>query len=295
MKRILEYHITEAYKDYTIRDFLSGIGCSHAVQVQLKKTPEGILKNGRWAYVSERLSVGDCLTLRLIEDVSSPNILPVEHPLAIVYEDDDILVINKPAGMPVHPSQGHHEHTLANAVCAYYHARNIPYVFRCVNRLDRDTTGLTVLAKHLFSSAVLNEAVANRTLRRTYLAIAEGDMPDHGTIDAPISRVADSTIMRQVSSDGARAVTHYQTICRANGLSLVSLRLETGRTHQIRVHLKHIGHPLIGDFLYNPGSLSQYKIKRQALHSHRLEFLHPITGKPLLFTAPLPDDMASLI
>lgn len=295
MERILEYKITEAYQNCTIRDFLSHKGCSHAVLVHLKKTPGGILKNGRWAYVSERLAAGDVLTLRLIESVSSPNIVPVRHPLSIVWEDEDILVIDKPAHMPIHPSLGHHEHTLANAVCDYYNRRNIPYVFRCVNRLDRDTTGLTMIAKNMFSAAVLNEAVASRKLHRTYLAIAEGEVPESGTINAPIARAANSTIMRQVDTHGERAVTHYQTLRRNNNLSLVSLRLETGRTHQIRVHMKHIGHPLIGDFLYYPESLSQYEIKRQALHSHRLQFAHPITGESMDFIAPLPDDMSSLI
>lgn len=291
MKRILTYTIDEKHNAITIRQFLEEIGCSHAVLVQLKKTTDGILKNGIWAYVNDRLNTGDTLTLSLIEPESSKNIVPVPMPLVITYEDDDILVINKPADMPIHPSINNYENTLANGVMDYFHSKGISYTFRCVNRLDRDTTGLTILASHMLSSAILSRQMTERKIHRTYLAIVCGVTDECGTIDAPIARKMDSAIEREVRADGERAVTHYRRIAANEAYSLLALHLETGRTHQIRVHMKHIGHPLIGDFLYNP---TPSPLKRQALHSFCLEFMHPITGEPLTFFAPLPADMQAV-
>ena len=277
MIRQFTYRIEPEYDSFTIREYLSLKGYPNAVFVQLKKTPESVLLNGVWAYMRTKLSAGDELFIRLEESTSSAHILPVSMPLSICYEDEDILAVNKPAQMPVHPSLNHYDHTLANAVCGYYNDQEIPYTFRCVNRLDRDTTGLTLIAKHMLSSAILSTAAARREISREYIAIASGKTPESGTIDAPIGRVAGSTIERQIDfENGERAITHYRRLAYHDGLSLLSLHLETGRTHQIRVHLKSIGHPLIGDFLYNPTDTT---IKRQALHSYRLTFSHPITGE----------------
>ena len=288
MIREFDYIIGKEYENKTILDFLKKNHYSHAVLVQLKKTPESILLNGVWEYVTTKLHADDVLHISLIENEAS-DISPIAHDFSIIYEDDDILVVNKPAQMPVHPSFNHYENTLANAVCHYYASQNIPYTFRCVNRLDRDTTGLTILAKHMLSSAILSEAVTRRAISREYLAIVSGETESFGTIDAPIGRKEASTIERIVDyENGERAVTHYKKIAYKNGFSLLSLKLETGRTHQIRVHMKSIGHPLIGDFLYHPSST---EMNRQALHSYRLTFEHPITGKPMCFTAPLPEDM----
>ena len=292
MIRQFTYRIEPEYDSFTIREYLSLKGYPNAVFVQLKKTPESVLLNGIWAYMRTKLSAGDELFIRLEESTSSAHILPVSMPLSICYEDEDILAVNKPAQMPVHPSLNHYDHTLANAVCGYYNDQEIPYTFRCVNRLDRDTTGLTLIAKHMLSSAILSTAAARREISREYIAIASGKTPESGTIDAPIGRVAGSTIERQIDfENGERAITHYRRLAYHDGLSLLSLHLETGRTHQIRVHMKSIGHPLIGDFLYNPDFT---KINRQALHSYRLRFTQPVTKKPLVFTAPLPEDMQAL-
>ena len=292
MIRQFTYRIEPEYDSFTIREYLSLKGYPNAVFVQLKKTPESVLLNGIWAYMRTKLSAGDELFIRLEESTSSAHILPVSMPLSICYEDEDILAVNKPAQMPVHPSLNHYDHTLANAVCGYYNDQEIPYTFRCVNRLDRDTTGLTLIAKHMLSSAILSTAAARREISREYIAIASGKTPESGTIDAPIGRVAGSTIERQIDfENGERAITHYRRLAYHDGLSLLSLHLETGRTHQIRVHLKSIGHPLIGDFLYNPTDTT---IKRQAHHSYRLTFSHPITGESFVLTAPLPDDMHCL-
>ena len=292
MERTFTYHIPKTDAGMTIYDYLKKNGYSHAVLVHLKKTKESVLRNGIWDYMNTRLAAGDTLTVHLIEQDGSPNIVPAALPLEICYEDEDILVINKDKNTPIHPSMNHYDHTLANAVAHYYAVQGIPYTFRCANRLDRDTTGLTVLAKHLLSSAILNDQVSRRELHREYLAIVCGTVPESGIIDAPIARKEGSTIERVVSFEhGERAITHYRRLACKDGLSLVHLVLETGRTHQIRVHMKYIGHPLIGDFLYYPDFT---KISRQALHSYRLTFHHPITGKPLVFTAPLPPDMLAL-
>ena len=290
MQRNFTYQITEEFHNYTISSYLKSIGYPHAVMVHLKKTPESILLNGRWEYVNTPVKSGDLLVIKLIELESSEHIPPIFTPFSIMYEDEDILVIDKPANMPIHPSLNHYEHTLANAVCYYFANQNIPYTFRCVNRLDKNTTGLTVVAKHMLSSAILSQAIATKTIKREYLAIVEGETEDFGTIDAPIARKDSSTIERCINFEiGERAVTHYQKLDTKNGYTLLSLVLETGRTHQIRVHMSSIGHPLIGDFLYNPSS---HELPRQALHSHKLELIHPVTKASMTFTAPLPQDMA---
>lgn len=289
MQRNFIYQITEEYNNCTISSYLKSKGYPHAVMVHLKKTPESILLNGCWEYVNTSLKTGDLLEIKLIENESSEKIPPVSYPLSILYEDEDILVIDKPAGMPIHPSLNHYENTLANAVCYYFENQGIPYTFRCVNRLDKNTTGLTIIAKHMLSSAILSQEVAVKNVKREYLAIVEGETDDSGTIDAPIGRKDASTIERQVDFEhGERAITHYKKIDTKNGYTLLSLNLETGRTHQIRVHMSSIGHPLIGDFLYNPAST---ELPRQALHSHKLEFVHPITKEPMELTAPIPQDM----
>jgi len=291
MIRKFNYQIEKEQDGMTVREFLKARGFPNAVFVRLKKTPESILRNGVWVYVTTLLHAGDTLSVTLEETEGSKNITPSFQPLSICYEDEDILVVNKPAHMPTHPSMGHHENTLANAVTGYYEKQGIPYTFRCVNRLDRDTTGLTILAKHMLSSAILSTQAARREISREYLAIVEGLAPDSGTVDAPIARKSDSAIERVVDfAQGETAVTHYRRLAYENGLSLLSLHLETGRTHQIRVHMKYIGHPLIGDFLYNPESRI---IKRQALHAYRLQFTHPITGAFIDLTAPPAADMAA--
>lgn len=281
--------MTDAAENINILGFLKSRGYSHAVITHLKQTENGIQKNHVWARVSDKLCENDLITITLIELKGSHQITPVELPLHIVYEDEDLMVINKPAGMPIHPSQGNHNNTLANALCFYFKKQGIPFTYRCINRLDKDTTGLLIVAKHMYSASLLSTMIANRTIHREYLALASGMVPEEGVITAPIARKEDSTIERIVDNlHGEYARTNFKRLDYKNGFSLVSLVLDTGRTHQIRVHMKYIGHPLPGDFLYNP----DYSfIKRQALHSYRLTFIHPITGKSMDFTAPLPDDM----
>ena len=290
MERIITYHIDARAGGLRTEQFLRRRGYSCQNLTQLKKMPESILINGVWSYMRTPLSAGDTLTVHIRETESSPNIPPVDLPLCIVYEDEDIIVVNKPAGMPVHPSLNNYRNSLANALMYYYQQQGKPFIFRCTNRLDRDTSGLTVVAKHMVSSGILSAMTARHKIRREYLAIVRGHVtPPSGTIDAPIGRAGTPLIERRIDFEhGERAVTHYRVVKEKNGHSLVSLVLETGRTHQIRVHMKYLGFPLVGDYLYNP---DMKYIQRQALHSHSLAFRHPITGEDLKFTAELPEDM----
>ena len=286
MNRVLTYEITAEQEGTKIGDFLRTAGYSRHVIIHLKKTENGILLNGEWAYVGQFLKEGDHLEIRIIEFESSEQIVPAELPLDIVYEDEDLLIINKPADMPIHPSINNYDNTLANALMWYYQQKGETFVYRCINRLDRDTTGLLIVAKNMLSGGILSDMSKKREIHREYLAIAEGEVPQEGVIDAPIARKEESVIERCVDFEkGDRAVTHYWRLDYRNGYSLVRLKLETGRTHQIRVHMKYLGHPLTGDYLYNP----DYRIlNHQALHSWKLAFRHPITGAQMQFKADPP-------
>ncbi len=299
MNRTLTYTITSENENLPISSYLKNLGYSSRSLVELKKMPESVLVNGNWEHMNFCLQANDILTIRIQEDTSSEKIPPIELPLDIVYEDEDLMVINKPADMPIHPSMHNYENSLGNALAWYFSSQNKPFIFRCINRLDRDTSGLTVIAKHIVSAGMLSSMVAAKgkpssSFTREYLALVRGSVtPASGTICAPISRKEGSVLERIVDFEsGEHAVTHYHMIEEKNGYSLISLQLETGRTHQIRVHMKHLGYPLIGDYLYNP---DMEAISRQALHSYRLSFVHPITHKRMEFTAPLPEDMSAII
>ena len=294
MKTTMTYLIQQQDIQKTVEQFLLSNGYSAALIRRLRHTEQSILKNGIPVYTTYRLDEGDSLAVTLPEEHGSENIVPVPMDLDIRYEDRDLLVVNKAAGVPIHPSQGNHDNTLANGIAWYLGEKGEAATYRAINRLDRDTTGLLILARHALSACMLSEMVRTHAIRRCYLAAASGLVPPEGVIDAPIARTCDSTIERCVDFErGDSARTHYRTLCYNpdTNCSLVELRLETGRTHQIRVHMKHIGHPLPGDFLYNP----DYRlIGRQALHSWQLDFIHPIKKEPLHFEAPLPADMRRL-
>ena len=291
MDRIFHYQITENEQNTTVLDFLRKKGFSRHILSSMKADKEALTRNGQRIGGREQLLAGDYFRVRLLETVDSDGIIPVSMPLSILYEDEDILVINKPADMPVHPSIGNYTNTLANGVTAYLDAKGEHSPFRCINRLDRDTSGALILAKIAFSAAVLSTQMRNRQIRRTYLAVVEGITPPNGTISAPISRVDDSVIERHVDFlHGEPAVTHYERLETKNEHSLLEIHLETGRTHQIRVHMGYIGHPLPADYLYHP----EYDcFKRQPLHSLQLEFRHPVTDKSMCLLAPVPEDMCN--
>ncbi len=298
-ERIIHYRIPNSYEGHKISEFLRNQGISTKSIIRLKSDVENVLLNDEPGFINRILKKDDRLTLCVKELESSKKIPPVDLPLSIIYEDEDILIVNKPANMPIHPSMNNYENTLGNAVAYYYMKKGEPFLYRCINRLDRDTTGLTILAKHYLSCGILYDEMESREIKRTYYAIVENrtvfDAPyahrllQTGTIDLPLGRKPDSAIERMVDiKSGDKAITHYRVLATNDGLSLLELQLDTGRTHQIRVHMQAIGHPLIGDFLYNP---KDTHMKRQALHAGKLSFRHPITKETLSFTAPVPQDM----
>lgn len=294
MNRNIDYIIDENSAGLRVEQFLRRKRYSGQNLSEIKRMPKSILVNGVHYYMRQELSKGDHLQVRICETKNSEKIPPTKLPLDIIYEDEDLLVLNKPAGMPIHPSLNNYTNSMANALAYYFQSQGKPFIFRCCNRLDRDTSGLTIVSKHLVSGSILSDMTKYREVHREYLAIARGSVtPSEGTIQAPLGRKEGTIIERTVDWEhGEDAVTHYKVVKEANGHSLVSLRLETGRTHQIRIHMKYLGYPLIGDYLYNPDM--EY-MTRQALHSHHMEFTHPITGEHMSFTAPLPEDMARVM
>ena len=320
MNRQIDYLITGADTGLRIEQYLRRRGYSYQNLTEIKRMEKSVLLNGEHVYMRQTVKEGDILSICIQERESSTKIPPVNMPLSIIYEDEDIIVIDKPAGMPIHPSLKNYDNSMANALAYYYQSQGKPFIFRCCNRLDRDTSGLTVVAKHLVAGNILSCMTRDRKVHREYRAIVKGILPQkEGVIDAPIARCGESIIMRCIDFEsGEKASTHYRVVAEMpdatgvfpvtneikeidggglsykteNGHSLISLTLETGRTHQIRVHMKYLGYPLIGDYLYNP---DMELISRQALHSYRMAFAHPITGEWMEFVAPLPADMASII
>lgn len=248
-----------------------------------------LLVNSQNASLLHTVHPGDIVTIRWQQTCT---ITPVKLPLTICYEDEYILIVDKPAGILVHPTTSEHVTTLANAVMHYFHVKELPYGFHPVHRLDRNTSGLVLIAKmpHIQHLLSRNEV---KNINRQYLALATGAIkPAEGMIDAPIARHPDSIIQRIVDESGQHAITCYKVLKDLNNATLVELTLLTGRTHQIRVHLSHIGHPLLGDDLY---SGSRELIGRQALHAARLSFNHPVANKMIDVSSPLPTDLAELV
>lgn len=220
--------------------------------------------------------------------------MPVPGPLDIVYEDVDLIVLNKAPGVSVHPGPGHYDDTVGNFLLAYYDSKGEEGDFHPVHRLDRGTSGLMVVAKHPHAQERLRLQLHTRGFSRIYLAVCEGiPVPAAGLIDAPLGAKDDSLVAQQVRPDGKVARTRYETLEITPNRALLRLELETGRTHQIRVHMAHIGHPLTGDFLY--GIERPELISRPALHSAQLSFCHPISGVQQSFSCPLPRDMVQLM
>ncbi|MBU5491138.1 RluA family pseudouridine synthase [Butyricicoccus intestinisimiae] len=289
----IQYQIPPEFDGCTADRFLRAQGFSRHLLIQTKYQENGLLLDGISIRSNQKLHAGQILRAAIPHIEPNENLVPVDLPFSIVYEDSDLIVLNKPAGMPVHPSHGHYDDTLSNALAYYYRQRGESFTARSVGRLDRDTSGLVLFSLHELSACILAEQMRNREIHREYRAICTGTLPEAGCIRAPIARAHDSTIERIVDDvRGEPAVTHFERLAVCNGFSLAAVRLETGRTHQIRVHMKHIGHPLPGDFLYHP---DYSRIARQALHSYKLSFLHPITKQPMVFTAPIPEDMQALL
>ena len=246
--RKIEFKVSEDLSGKEIKSILyKNLSLSSKLIRKLKTYDDGILLNNKKATVREKVSAGDILLINILDEVSV-NIVPNDIPLDVLYEDEDIIAINKPYNMPTHPSQNHYEGTLANGVMNYF--KGTDFTFRAINRLDRDTTGVVLVAKNRYSSELFCRQIRNGDMQKTYLAICKGK-PEQikGVIDAPIKRKEDSVITRIVAEDGQSAKTFYEVVKTENGYSLIKLKPKTGRTHQIRVHMAHIGHPLYGDFI----------------------------------------------
>ena len=293
MDRVLEYKISREYDGANVITVLKQqLKISTNLIKDLKKYPEGLRLNGEHIRTVDAVKENDILTVTL-RDTASENIIPKDIPIDIVYEDEDILVLNKPPHMPTHPSMGNYENSLANGVMHYFKSKGEDRVFRAVNRLDKDTSGLMAVAKNSYIHARLGEQIHTKALHRKYKCIVCGDIEHDGTINAPIKRADGSVINRIVAPDGQRAITHYKVIERFGDYTLLEMELETGRTHQIRVHMAHIGYPLVGDWLY--GTEDHSIAKRQMLHSCYLRLVHPITGEEMIFMDEMSQDMRDFI
>lgn len=336
--RKLNYVIDKSFHGRTIEAFLHSKGYTASLLSYLKRVQFqedgrkrfGIEKNGKWAFTVDILSEGDTLEISILEEDTKESAAPFPHPLEIVYEDEDLLLLNKPAGIPCHPSPGHYGDTLAGAVLYYYKEKRgiSPFVCRMVHRLDLETSGLILFAKNKFTASFLNKEMLEGRIKRTYRAICKGN-PSSAfegekllpglfkeenalLISAPIYKAEDEKMLRSIDfTKGQMAVTRILS-CQyfpKKNFSLLEISLETGRTHQIRVHLSYLSTPLLGDSLYggdllkpqtdclgaSSPSLSPYTIERQALHSHSIHFIHPVSGKPMYFECPIPEDMCALL
>lgn len=295
MKRIIRYEVTEQADGTLVKEVLhQHFGLSARQVSRLKFQPEGILVDGMKVTVRHVLRTGEVLSLCLEpEETGSDHLEPTEGALDIRYEDEDMLVLNKPAGMVVHPSHGHYRDSLANVIVNHYGKQGQHLVVRPVGRLDKDTSGLLIIAKNGMAASLFDRQRRNGVLGRTYLALVEGcPSPLKGSIHAPLGRVEDSLILRQVREDGEEAWTDYEVICPGEAYSLVRLKLHTGRTHQIRVHMAYLGHPLLGDPFY--GTEGSMGMNRAALHSWQITCRQPLTGEEKHFCCELPQDMLAL-
>ena len=270
------------------------LGLSGTVIRRIKWLPDGILLDGERVFTSRRVEPGQVLTVRLSDPERRSGVVPAPGPLDIVYEDGDMLVLNKAPGVLVHPGAGHYADTIGNFLLDYYDRTGVEADFHPVHRLDKGTSGLMVAAKHPHAQEVLKNQLHTAEFRRIYLAVCLGGPAEEaGTVDAPIGMAEGSIVARAVRPDGLPARTHYRVLERRGDRALVRLELETGRTHQIRVHMAHLGCPLAGDFLY--GTEDRDLIPRPALHSSELTVRQPVTGEVLTFTCPLPADRARLM
>ncbi|MGR3777306.1 RluA family pseudouridine synthase [Bacillus paramycoides] len=285
----LKWTIQSVAEGILVREFLKTKGISKAALTDIKFHGGAIEVNGEHASVRHKLQAGEELQVFFPVEERSEGMIAENIPLCIVYEDDAVLVMNKEAYMSTIPSREHPSGSVANALLYHYDKQHLASTVHIVTRLDRDTSGLMLIAKNRFVHHLLSKQHQQKGVKRTYEAIVHGMILEEvGTIDAPIGRKADSIIERTVCEDGQRAVTHFKVMESFPNKTCVALELETGRTHQIRVHMAHIGHPLLGDDLYGG---QRDVMKRQALHSTSLTFYHPILEKEMTFTSSIPDDM----
>lgn len=285
MYNILIFTVPKEYDGAICKEFLKKYcKISSRLITKLVRTEKGITKDGKLIRTIDSVHFGDTIEIKLPND--NNEIEPVSGELDIKFEDKHILIVNKPPNMPVHPTKNHQRDTLANIVRYYALSKGEDYTFRAINRIDRDTSGLVLIAKDRFTASGL------KGVYKEYTAVCQGNIVEDGTVDKNIRLRPDSKMVREVNSEGARAVTHYFVLSRNKEYSLVRCILETGRTHQIRCHMSYLGHPLAGDDLYGG---NRDKISRQALHCSYLRFIHPVTKQTIEIKSQMPDDMKSLI
>lgn len=289
----LTHIVTSEEAGYTVGSLLKRkLNCSRDLLQQLKTLPN-VFVNQLPVRLNEKVRAGDILAVNLAWSESAKIIGESNIPLEILYEDKDLLIVNKAPGMVVHTTPHHHTGTLANGVIYYLQAKGIYRHFRPVNRLDRDTSGLVVIALNAYGHQQLTLQQANHQLSREYIAVVQGQLIDkQGTINEPIGRKPGSIIERMIDPEGKIAITDFEVMQHLANASILKIRLQTGRTHQIRVHLSHLGHPLLGDDLYGGDTTL---ISRQALHAWKVSLNHPVTKERLIIESPLPADIQALI
>lgn len=281
--------IDESLDGKNVRSIIFGnLGLSKNIVTKLKQSDEGIVLNGNRTKVDAVVKIGDELVIT-IPDKKSEAVAKTELPLEILYEDEDIIAVNKPPFMPTHPSRHNKNKTLANALSYYFREKD--FTFRVITRLDKDTSGVVLVAKNKLAAFELNEAMLYGKIFKEYVAVVSGELKEKGMIDEPIGRKAEGEVLRCVSSSGKRAVSFYGPLKFGNNLSYVCLKPITGRTHQLRVHMSHIGHPIYGDDMYG----AEQKGERCRLHCRKIEFFHPISKKVCIIEAPVPEDINELV
>jgi 23S rRNA pseudouridine1911/1915/1917 synthase len=296
MKKFFEisWVVTEDEASVLLREFLKNKQISKAALTDIKFHGGALFVNEKEETVRKALSKGDVVKVYFPPEKQSESMEAEEIKLEVVYEDEHFLIVNKPPGMPTIPSLYQPKGSLAAGVLFYYQQNDIPATFHAVNRLDKDTSGIVLVAKHRFAHSLMSKQQREKTIKREYIALVHGKMKyESGIINSPIGRNPDSIIERMVREDGQPSITHYELVDYISkyDISIVRLKLETGRTHQIRVHMSSIGHPLIGDDLYG-GNVNL--MDRQALHSEQTRFIHPFTSKEVQISVELPYDMKRL-
>ncbi|SEU02804.1 23S rRNA pseudouridine1911/1915/1917 synthase [Salinibacillus kushneri] len=289
----MKWTIEDKHDGMLVRDYLVSVRAFSRRMIKTVKFSDGIRINGNSATVRYILHKGDLLEIIFPEEQKESRLQPKEVPLHIVYEDGDVLVLEKQTNIPVMPSPHSNQASIANGLLAYYLKQDENYTAHIVTRLDRNTSGLMLVAKHRYSHSQLSSFQQKGLVKRAYTAFVDGYLKEKkGEIDAPIGRKPGSIIEREVREDGQKAVTFYEVNQEYDGFSSVKILLQTGRTHQIRVHFTWLGSPLLGDDLYG-GPMD--RIKRQALHCHKLSFYHPFRQKWLHFSSVFPDDMRRIL
>lgn len=290
---VIKYTVTKKGENIKIRDYMKDELNLSGRFIRNSAMGQRLMVNGKVVKLSYKLSEGEEIQVKVTKE-ENQDIEGEDLNIQVIYEDDDLLIVNKPPFMVVHPTKSHPTGTLANGIIYHFRENNDNSIVRLVSRLDRDTSGLIMIAKNQFSHMSLAKSMEQDLIEKSYLAIIHGHLnPKEGTIDEPIGRPTNETIKRAVLEDGQRSVTHYTVLDQYKNASLVQLLLETGRTHQIRVHLSHKGHPIYGESLYSDFN-DEELINRQALHAFRLKFPHPRSGEVLEFQCEMPEDMKKL-